>query len=219
MPLRPANCGFHIAWSDVFRNRFEGTPLKGVALTHRHQTSRGEAIITAGGIEGGAVYAVSASLRDSVLAYGRATLSIDLKPDVDHATLSGQLRKPRAKQSLSTFLRKAVRLSPVGIGLLQEIPHADGPRVGERSAEALAASIKSVELPITGMAAIDRAISSAGGIHFDEIDDRLMLRRTPGVFVAGEMLDWDAPTGGYLLQACFATGAAAGRGVRDWVAG
>ncbi len=165
------------------------------------------------------MYAVSASLRDSVLAYGRATLSIDLKPDVGHATLSGQLRKPRAKQSLSTFLRKAVRLSPVGIGLLQEIPHADGPRVGERSAEALAASIKSVELPITGMAAIDRAISSAGGIHFDEIDDRLMLRRTPGVFVAGEMLDWDAPTGGYLLQACFATGAAAGRGVRDWVAG
>jgi uncharacterized flavoprotein (TIGR03862 family) len=212
-PLQPSNSGFRIAWSDVFRGKWQGQPLKGIALSHGGRTVRGEAILTAEGIEGGAVYALSASLRDAVLAEGRTTLTVDLKPDMDPAALAAQLGKPRGKQSLATFLRKAARLSPVAIALLRESAFMAGQRTGDLSPERLAAAIKSVALPVTGVAPMARAISSAGGIRFEEIDADFMLRRRPGVFVAGEMLDWEAPTGGYLLQACFATGAAAGRGV------
>lgn len=212
-PLQPSNSGFQIAWSDVFRGKWQGQPLKGIALSHGGRTVRGEAVVTAAGIEGGAVYALSPSLRDAVLAEGQTTLTVDLKPDVDPAALAAQLGKPRGKQSLATFLRKAARLSPVAIALVQEAAFMDGRRIGALSPEGLAAAIKSVALPVTGVASMARAISSAGGVRFEEIDANFMLRRRPGVFVAGEMLDWEAPTGGYLLQACFATGAAAGRGV------
>lgn len=216
-PLQPSNSGFRIAWSDVFRGKWQGQPLKGIALTHGGRTVRGEAVVTAEGIEGGAVYALSASLRDAVLAEGQTTLTVDLKPDVDVAALAAQLGSARGKQSLATFLRKAARLSPLAIGLVQEAAIMAGRRTGDLSPEALAAAIKSVALPVTGVAPMARAISSAGGVRFEEIDGHFMLRRRPGVFVAGEMLDWEAPTGGYLLQACFATGAAAGRGVTAWL--
>ncbi|KAB2942328.1 MAG: TIGR03862 family flavoprotein [Hyphomicrobium sp.] len=214
-PLAPSNCGFLIDWSETFRGRFEGQPLKRIALSFGNTSVRGEALITAQGIEGGAVYALSAPLRDALASSGTAELRVDLRPDVSVADLAARLGRPRGKQSLSTFLRKAVGLSPAEIGLLHETATA---RVTAMGADALAALIKSVPLPLIAPAPIDRAISTAGGVKWGEVDANLMLRRRPGVFVAGEMLDWEAPTGGYLLQACLATGAQAGRGALQWVA-
>ncbi|MBC7580564.1 MAG: TIGR03862 family flavoprotein [Tardiphaga sp.] len=216
-PLRPANCGFVVAWSDVFRNRFAGYPLKSVALAFGGQTVRGEAMVTRGGIEGGAIYALSAPLRDAVVANGTATLNIALRPDIDAAELIAKLSVPRGKQSLSTFLRKTVHLSPVGIGLLQEAALASGTTLAALSSASLAGLINAVPIVLSGIAPIARAISSAGGIAFDELDADYMIVKLPGVFAAGEMLDWEAPTGGYLLQASFATGAASGRGVLKWL--
>jgi uncharacterized flavoprotein (TIGR03862 family) len=216
-PLRPANCGFVVAWSDVFRNRFAGYPLKSVALSFGGQTVRGEAMVTRGGIEGGAIYALSAPLRDAVVANGTATLNIALRPDIDAAELIAKLSVPRGKQSLSTFLRKTVHLSPVGIGLLQEAALASGTTLAALSSASLAGLINAVPIVLSGIAPIARAISSAGGIAFDELDADYMIVKLPGVFAAGEMLDWEAPTGGYLLQASFATGAAAARGVLKWL--
>lgn len=216
--LRPANSGFTVAWSDVFRDRFEGQPLKGVALTIGTHTIRGEAMITRGGIEGGAIYALSAELREAVLGLGRATLTIALRPDLDTAALTTRLSGTRGKQSLANFLRKAAQISPVGIGLMQEAAIASGRPLASFSPAELAQLINAIPVPLTGVAAIDRAISTAGGVTFDELDADFMIRRLPGVFAAGEMLDWEAPTGGYLLQASFATGAAAGRGALKWLA-
>ena len=215
--LRPANSGFTVAWSDVFRDRFEGQPLKGVALTIGAHTVRGEAMITRNGIEGGAIYALSAELREAVLGLGQATLMIALRPDFDKAALTTRLSGTRGKQSLANFLRKAAQLSPVGIGLMQEAAIASGRPLAAFAPAELAHLINAIPVRLTGTAPIDRAISTAGGIAFDELDDRLMLRKLPGVFAAGEMLDWEAPTGGYLLQASFATGAAPGRGVLAWL--
>lgn len=215
--LRPANSGFTVAWSDVFRDRFEGQPLKGVALTIGAHTVRGEAMITRSGIEGGAIYALSAELREAVLDLGQATLTIALRPDLDTAALAARLSGTRGKQSLANFLRKAVQLSPVGIGLMQEVAIASGRPLASFSPDELAHLINAVPVQLTGMASIERAISTAGGIALDELDELFMLRKLPGVFAAGEMLDWEAPTGGYLLQASFATGAAAGRGVLQWL--
>ncbi|MEH2469686.1 putative flavoprotein (TIGR03862 family) [Nitrobacteraceae bacterium AZCC 2161] len=212
-PLRAANCGFTVAWSDIFKDRFEGEPLKGVALSFGSHMVRGEAMITRSGIEGGGVYALSAELRAAVIATGEATLFVALRPDLDAAGLIAKLASPRGKQSLSTFLRKAIHLSPVAIGLLQETAIASGASLASLSPASLAGLINSVPVTLNGIASIARAISTAGGIAFDELDADFMLRRLPGVFAAGEMLDWEAPTGGYLLQASFATGAAAGRGV------
>jgi len=211
-PLRPANSGFHVAWSNLFRDRFEGHPLKGVALSFADHAVRGEATITRQGIEGGAVYALSAPLRDAVLANGSAVLHIALRPDLSHADLVKRLGVPRKKQSLSTYLRKQGALSPVAIGLLQEATIAFDLLPSTMSPDQLANFVNAVPVRLTGVASIERAISSAGGIVVDEVDAHYMLRKLPGVFVAGEMLDWEAPTGGYLLQACFATGVAAGRG-------
>ena len=216
-PLQPANSGFTVAWSDIFRDRFEGQPLKGVALTFGAHTVRGEAIITRTGIEGGAIYALSAELRDAVVSAGQATLYITLRPDLGTSDLIARLSAPRGKQSLSNFLRKAVQLSPVGIGLLQEAALISGRSLSSLSFPDVAHLINAVPIKLTGVAAIERAISTAGGIAFDELDADFMLRRLPGTFAAGEMLDWEAPTGGYLLQASFATGAAAGRGVLKWL--
>lgn len=215
--LRPANSGFTVAWSDVFRDRFEGQPLKGVALTVGAHTVRGEAMITRSGIEGGAIYALSAELREAVLALGRAILTIALRPDLTTAALTTRLSGTRGKQSLANFLRKAAQVSPVGIGLMQEAAIASGRTLAALSPAELAQLVNAIPVRLTGVAPIDRAISTAGGIGFDELDAHFMLRKLPGVFAAGEMLDWEAPTGGYLLQASFATGAAAGRGVLGWL--
>ncbi|MGY3393940.1 putative flavoprotein (TIGR03862 family) [Bradyrhizobium sp. USDA 3311] len=215
--LRPANSGFTVAWSELFRDRFEGQPLKGVALTIGAHTVRGEAMITRGGIEGGAIYALSAELREAVLGIGQATLTIALRPDLGAAALTTRLSGTRGKQSLANFLRKAAQVSPVGIGLMQEAAIASGRPLASFSPAELAHLITAIPVQLTGVAPIDRAISTAGGVSFDELDADFMIRKLPGVFAAGEMLDWEAPTGGYLLQASFATGAAAGRGVLEWL--
>jgi uncharacterized flavoprotein (TIGR03862 family) len=216
-PLRPANSGFTAAWSEVFRDRFEGQPLKAVALIFGKHTVRGEAIVTRAGIEGGAIYALSAELREVILRDGMATLNIALRPDTEIGELTAKLSAAKGKQSLSNFLRKAANLSPVAIGLLQEAAKASGMSLSSLSPADLARLIQAVPLRLNGVSPIARAISTAGGIAFDELDSDLMLRRVPSVFAAGEMLDWEAPTGGYLLQASFATGAAAGRGVLKWL--
>src|SRR5690606_3583272 len=213
VPLRPSNMGFDIDWSPVFAERFAGQPLKNVALSHGGRTVRGEAMIAAYGLEGGAVYALSAALREAIARDGSAELVVDLRPDLDTGALAGRLARPRGKDSVSNWLRKAGGLSPAAVGLLREIP-------GEipQGAEKLAKRIKAVRLRLTGAQGLARAISSAGGVKLHQVDDRLMLKALPGVFAAGEMLDWEAPTGGYLLQACFASGVVAGEGARDWLA-
>ena len=216
-PLKPANCGFTVAWSDIFRDRFEGQPLKGIELSFGAHSVRGEAMITRNGIEGGAIYALSAELRDAILSSGQATLHIALRPDLKTRDLVARLTAPRGKQTFSNWLRKAAQLSPVAIGLLQESAISSGVALASLSPENLAARINTVPIHLTGIAGIARAISTAGGIAFEELDAGFMIRRLPGVFAAGEMLDWEAPTGGYLLQACFATGAAAGRGALKWL--
>jgi uncharacterized flavoprotein (TIGR03862 family) len=216
-PLRPANCGFVVAWSNIFRDRFEGAPLKGVTLSFGPQMAKGDIIVTRTGFEGGAVYALSAELRDAIENADEATLHIALRSDLAHADLAARLSAPRGKQSFSNFLRKAAQLAPVAIGLLQEVAASNTLPLSSLAPDALADLINAVPIRLTGTAPIARAISSAGGIVFDELDADFMLRRLPGVFAAGEMLDWEAPTGGYLLQACFATGAAAGKGVLKWL--
>jgi len=216
-PLQPANSGFTVAWSDTFRDRFEGQPLKATAHSFGPHSVRGEAIVTRTGIEGGAIYALSAELREAIQREGQATLHIGLRPDLKSDDLTTRLSAPKGKQSLSNFLRKAAHLSPVAIGLLQEAAKASGPSLASMPPADLARLVNAVPIRLTGVAPITRAISSAGGISFGAIDENFMLRRLPGVFAAGEMLDWEAPTGGYLLQASFATGAAAGRGVLQWL--
>jgi uncharacterized flavoprotein (TIGR03862 family) len=213
--LRPANCGFIARWSDAFRERFHGQPLKRIALSFGGQSVRGEAIVTRQGLEGGGIYAMSAPLREAIAETGEAVLHIALRPDLSGAQLRERLQAPRRKQSLSTFLRKSVNLSPVAIGLLHEA--APG-RVGSMDAAELTALIDAVPIRLVGTAPLDRAISTAGGVSFDALDEAYMLRQHLGVFAAGEMLDWEAPTGGYLLQASFATGAAAARGALAWLA-
>ena len=210
-PLRPANCGFRIAWSDHLRARFAGTPLKRIALSFGGATVRGEAVLTATGIEGGAVYALSGPLREAIAAGGPATLSLDLRPDIAAAALAARLDGPRGGMSLANHLRRA-GLPPVATGLVQEALHAG-------ATAPLSRLVKALPLVLTAPMGLDRAISSAGGLSWAEVDERLMLCRRPGTFACGEMLDWEAPTGGYLLQACFSTGAAAGRAALDWARG
>lgn len=217
-PLQPANSGFLVSWSETFRESFAGTPLKRIAITVHNSTVRGEAVITDYGIEGGVIYAQSEHLRDEILTKGETVAHIALRPDLSETEIEKRLSAPRGKQSFSNFLRKAINLPPVGIALLHEWAAADGARISELSAEKLAALISHFPLKLTGIAPIESAISTTGGILFEELDQNFMLRKLPGLFVAGEMLDWEAPTGGYLLQACFATGVAAGRGVVRWLA-
>ena len=211
-PFRPSNVGFDVAWSAVFAERFAGQPLKPVALTHAGRTVRGEAMVTRYGLEGGAVYALSAALREAIERDGTASLTVDLRPDLTVEALAGRLAKPRGKDSASNWLRKVAGLSPAAVGLLREIP-------GElpAGADKLAKRIKAVRLTLTGVQGLARAISSAGGVRLDQVDDGLMLTAMPGVFVAGEMLDWEAPTGGYLLQASMASGVVAAEGVLRWL--
>ena len=209
-PLRPANVGFRVNWSDHFRARFAGEPLKAMGWSFAGHFSRAEAVVTRDGLEGGAIYALGAALRPAIERDGAATLNIDLKPDWGQEKLHDALRRPPGA-SLSTFLRKAARLSPIAIGLLREagaIPE---------NVDALAARIKNCPAKLTGVGSLARAISSAGGVLWDELDEHFMLRRRPGLFVAGEMIDWEAPTGGYLLQASFSSGVAAARGALAYV--
>ncbi|HEV2512700.1 TIGR03862 family flavoprotein [Bosea sp. (in: a-proteobacteria)] len=208
-PLRAANAGFTVAWSELMRNKFAGLPLKRIALSFAGQRALGEAMIDAGGIEGGAVYALSGPLRDAIARDGEAILTIDLRPDVNEPELANRLTKRRPGETLSNHLRKAAGLSPVAAAVLREA--AGGPLPAEP--EALARLIKAAPLRLNGMASLARAISTAGGVRAEEIDRDFMLKRLPGIFIAGEMLDWEAPTGGYLLQACFATGVAAAEGI------
>jgi uncharacterized flavoprotein (TIGR03862 family) len=210
-PFRPANVGFDVPWSAIFRQRFAGRPLKGVALSHEDRTVRGEAMIAAYGLEGGAVYAVSAGLRDAIARHGRTILQIDLKPDLSTQQLAARLTRPRGKTSLSNHLRKAAGLDPAAVALL----HESGPLPS--ASQDLAARIKATPVTLTGVQGLERAISSAGGVVMEAVDRRLMLKARPGVFLAGEMLDWEAPTGGYLLQACFASGVTAAQGVIEWL--
>jgi uncharacterized flavoprotein (TIGR03862 family) len=215
--LLPSNCGFAAGWSPHFVERFEGEPLKGIELHFEDKKLRGEAVITKLGLEGGGIYALSAPIRNAIEKKGEALLRIDLRPGISSAALESALCAPRNKQSLSTVLRKAAKLAAPAVGLLHEGAIAAGKRLADMAPSALAEFIKGVPVRLTAAAPIDRAISTAGGIAFSEIDDAFMLRAKPGVFVAGEMLDWEAPTGGYLLQACFATGRAAAQGALNWL--
>ena len=207
VPLRPANCGFVADFSPVFPGDHAGRPLKGVEVRFAGRAVRGEVMLTRQGIEGGAIYALSAALRDAVEARGEAIVEIDLRPDRSPADLVARLARTDRKASLSNRLRKALALSPQEIGLLREA----GPLTSDL--EALAARIRSVPLRLTETTGLDRAISTAGGIRFEDLDPGLQLRARPGVWIAGEMLDWEAPTGGYLLQAVFATGVHAARDI------
>jgi len=214
--LKPANCGFVADWSQKFRDRFEGQPLKRIELKFGGHAARGEAVITRTGLEGGGIYMLSAALRDAIEEDDEALLHIALRPDLSAAELTGRFAASRGKQSLSTFLRKAANLWPPAIGLLHEVTMAAGSRLSDLAPAVLAELVNAVPVRLTATAPLASAISTAGGVRFDQIDEHFMLRHRPGVFVAGEMLDWEAPTGGYLLQASFATGAAAGRGALAW---
>lgn len=216
-PLRPSNCGVWTAWSGHFREKFEGQPLKAIALSLGDLTSRGELVVTRTGLEGGAIYALSSPLRDALADHGKAVLSLALKPDLSHEAIEARLQSRQPKQSLSTSLRKLLNLSPVAIGLLREAEAQGAGAIAAMTPGELAALVNAVPVRVTGTMPLDKAISSAGGVHFAAVDEGLMLRKRPGLFLAGEMLDWDAPTGGYLLQACFAMGATAGRGALAWL--
>jgi uncharacterized flavoprotein (TIGR03862 family) len=195
--LVPANSGVIVDWSEHFRTRFAGAPLKRIAVTCGSRTVRGEAVITRRGIEGGVIYALSRELR------GASEIAIDFRPDLSNAAVSERLHRPRNKDSISTWLRKSLALPPVAIGLLREL-----------RSEPTADSIKGLRVAIAGIEGLERAISSAGGIDRGELDEFLRLKRLPGVYAVGEMVDWDAPTGGYLLQACFSMGHWAGSHAR-----
>lgn len=211
--LTAANVGVEVGWTERFTDAFAGTPLKNVSLSVSGGAAagvvvRGDVIVTGRGLEGGPVYALTAALRDQ-MRNGDPAVVFDLQPDLDHDALTDRLtRRRRPKDSLTTWARRS-GVAPVALSLLREVT---ANKVPNKPAE-LAALLKAAPVPVVALAPIDRAISSAGGVVFDEVDAALMLRRLPGTFVAGEMLDWEAPTGGYLLQACFSTGVGAANGV------
>lgn len=212
-PLRPANCGFITGWSEHFRTRFAGIALKSVALTHRGISHHGEVMITAQGIEGGAVYALSSRLRESIAEHGAAMLQIDVRPSMSCEALERKLQDRRANQSLSTYLHKAGFSAPA-IGLLREVTPRD--ELANATPAILAARFKALPVTLTRATDLARAISTAGGIARSALNEDFMLHSKPGVFATGEMLDWEAPTGGYLLQGCFSTAVAAARGIVDF---
>ncbi|MEO0979919.1 MAG: TIGR03862 family flavoprotein [Pseudomonadota bacterium] len=210
-PFQPANCGFQIAWSPFLRDKFSGSPLKRIGLGIADHHVRGEATLSEKGLEGGAVYALSADIRTTIARLGSAELDVDLRPAMAIDQLAEKLARPRGKQTWSNFLKKTLKLKPVEIALI----HENGPLPDDPGA--LARRIKGVKLGTSSPYPIDRAISSAGGIALDEVDEAMMLHKVPGVFTAGEMLDWEAPTGGYLLQACFATAYRAASGIETYL--
>ena len=214
-PLQPSNCGFDVqAWSELLVSKFAGAPLKNVALGLDDEVPRlGECVITATGIEGSLVYALSASIREAINQHGSATLHLDLLPGRPVDKVLQALGKPRGSRSMAKHLHSQLGLDGVKAALLRELTPADAFADPARLAQA----IKALPITLVKPRPLDEAISSAGGVVFSGLDENLMLRSVPGVFVAGEMLDWEAPTGGYLLTACFATGYRAGLGVLDWL--
>lgn len=211
-PFKPANCGFVVQWSDIFRDRHAGEPLKPVTLSFQGRTQRGEIMITQNGVEGSLIYAFGAALRDAIETKGKAEIALDLRPDLTRDALLKRLVAPRGRASFSNHLRKAAGLSPLAISLLRE-----GAKDLPPDPAALVARIKAMPLTLIAAAPITRAISTAGGVRLEALTDDLMLKAKPGVFIAGEMLDWEAPTGGYLLQGCFSTATLAARGMREWL--
>jgi len=216
-PLQPSNCGFEIAWSTHFREHFAGQPVKAVAATLTDaqgatQRRQGEFTVSDYGVEGSLIYALSAPLRDTLAAQGRVTLQLDLAPDKDLARVLAEVSHPRGSRSLSSHLQGRLGIKGVKAGLLREALSAAEMRDPQR----LATTIKALPLRLTATRPLDEAISSAGGVPFEALDEKLMIKTMPGVFCAGEMLDWEAPTGGYLLTACFASGRAAGLGALDY---
>lgn len=208
-PFLAANCGFAVEWSDHIKTKFAGTPLKSIAIHHDDKAIKGEIMIDRNGIEGGAIYALSSALRDDIANNRMAKITIDLKPDMNRETLIRKISNPRGKTTFSTWIKKTLHLNPVSIALLYETV----PDIQKAAPEMLADAIKKIPLTLTSPFGIERSISSAGGIDWNNVDETLQLRQIPDVWVAGEMLDWEAPTGGYLLQACLSTGVAAARGI------
>jgi len=219
-PLKPANCGFDTGWSPFFADRYAGAPLKPViaevtTMAGHSIRQRGECVISRTGLEGSLIYALSAPLRDAIERDGRSLLRLDLAPDRDEASLRDRLNEPRGGRTLTQTLKRLAGLSPAKVGLLRELLDP----VSFQEAARLAAAIKSLPVPVLSPRPLDEAISSAGGVAFEALDAHFMLRTRPGVFCAGEMLDWEAPTGGYLLSGCLATGRMAGWGAAAWLRG
>ena len=220
-PLVPANCGFDIGWSDVLRERHAGAPLKNVRLAFTDRLGRrfdrlGEAVVSARGIEGGLVYAASGALRDEIAATGHADIALDLLPAKEAAPLAAALARGRGARSMANHLKEQAGIHGVRAALLREGLDAPAWQALCADPAAMAGRIKALPLRLVAPRPIDEAISSAGGVRLEALDEALMLRTHPGVFCAGEMLDWEAPTGGYLLTACLASGRVAGAGARDW---
>ena len=212
-PLKPANCGFDVAWSAAFRDKYEGRPVKPVVVAFENFRQRGEFIVTKYGVQGSLVYAAAALLREKIAAGGQAVVQLDLAPDQTAAQLLERLSKPRGSRSMAGHLQRTVGMAGVQAGLLREFV----PKAEFANAARLAVYIKQLPVPLIAPRPLDEAISSAGGVLFEALDEHLMLRGQPGVFCAGEMLDWEAPTGGYLLTACFASGRRAGLGALRWL--
>jgi uncharacterized flavoprotein (TIGR03862 family) len=211
--LRPSNCGFDVAWSEHFREKYDGYPIKSVILSFGSLRQQGEFIVTKEGVQGGLIYTVSAMARDEIDANGKAVIILDLKPDRTLEWLKEKLSRPQGKRSLASYLEKSLGIHSVKAGLLREFVSKED----FTDAERLAGFIKALPVLLIAPRPLDEAISSAGGVTFESLDEGLMLKNMPGVFCAGEMLDWEAPTGGYLLTACFSSGYAAGNGVLRWL--
>jgi len=214
--LKPSNCGFDVKWSPYFRERFAGHPLKSVILSFGSFRQQGEFIVTKDGVEGSLIYAASAMIRDEISMRGKAIISLDMAPDRSLEWLTEKLARPRGSRSMSSHLEKTVGIKGLKAGLLREFLTRKDFASGA-SMEKLAAFIKNLPVPLIAPRPLDEAISTAGGVTFEALDEHLMIRSMPGVFCAGEMLDWEAPTGGYLLTACFASGYTAGMGVLKWL--
>ncbi|SFN24806.1 hypothetical protein SAMN05660284_01012 [Formivibrio citricus] len=215
VPLKPANCGFDVGWSAHFCQRFAGAPLKTVALCFDGERRQGECVVTATGIEGGLIYACSGRLRDAIEAHGSAVIELDLLPGRSLERVTEELNRPRGADSMANHLRRKLGIEGVKAGLLRELVSKEDFADPVR----LAATIKALPVRLIAPRPLDEAISSAGGVHFEGVDERLMLNALPGVFCAGEMLDWEAPTGGYLLTACLASSRVAGQGVLAYLEG
>lgn len=219
-PLKPSNCGFKVLWSETFKAKYDGSPLKSITIETTDSDGRsikkqGEFITTKDGVEGSLIYALSATLRKTIEATGSAFIKIDLLPDLSQTEITNRISTGRGKRSLSSFLEKKLGLGGVKLGLFWEFTKKSQMDLPETMASAL----KNIVVPLISPHSVEESISSAGGIAFEEMDENMMLKKIPGIFCAGEMLDWEAPTGGYLLTASFATGIAAANGVAKWLAG
>jgi len=212
-PLRPSNSGFDVEWSPHFREKFEGHPIKSVVLSFGLFRQQGEFIVTKDGVEGSLIYSASPLLRDEIDEKGKAVIMLDLAPDRSYEWLAEKLSKPRGSRTMASHLEKTVNVKGVKTGLLREFLSKED----FANLEQLALFIKNLPIPLIAIRPLDEAISTAGGVTFESLNEHLMLRSVPGVFCAGEMLDWEAPTGGYLLTACFASGTTAGEGVLKWL--